>query len=135
MSAGETIKKLREYKHLTQTDLAKRVGYADKSMIAKIEKGQIDLPQSKIFAFAKALDTTPSALMGLDGVSPNSMTITNPNEIQIIENYREASETTRKAINTLLNLENLNDKYKLPFQSTIRYKMYRFDTLICLNST
>lgn len=110
MSAGETIKKLREYKHLTQTDLAKRVGYADKSMIAKIEKGQIDLPQSKIFAFAKALDTTPSALMGLDGVSPNSMTITNPNEIQIIENYREASETTRKAINTLLNLENLNDR-------------------------
>lgn len=125
MSAGETIKKLREYKHLTQTDLAKRVGYADKSMIAKIEKGQIDLPQSKIFAFAKALDTTPSALMGLDGVSPNSMTITNPNEIQIIENYREASETTRKAINTLLNLENLNDKYKLPFQSINRYKMYR----------
>ena len=110
MSAGETIKKLREYKHLTQTDLAKRVGYADKSMIAKIEKGQIDLPQSKIFAFAKALDTTPSALMGLDGVSPNSMTITNPNEIQIIETYREASETTRKAINTLLNLENLNDR-------------------------
>ena len=110
MSAGEIIKKLREYKHLTQTDLAKRVGYADKSMIAKIEKGQIDLPQSKIFAFAKALDTTPSALMGLDGVSPNSMTITNPNEIQIIENYREASETTRKAINTLLNLENLNDR-------------------------
>lgn len=125
MSAGETIKKLREYKHLTQTDLAKRVGYADKSMIAKIEKGQIDLPQSKIFAFAKALDTTPSALMGLDGVSPNSMTITNPNEIQIIENYREASETTRKAINTLLNLENLNDKYKLSFQSINRYKMYR----------
>ena len=79
MNAGEIIKKLREYKHLTQTDLAKRVGYADKSMIAKIEKGQIDLPQSKIFAFAKALDTTPSALMGLDGVSPNSMTITNPN--------------------------------------------------------
>lgn len=104
MNAGEIIKKLREYKHLTQTDLAKRVGYADKSMIAKIEKGQIDLPQSKIFAFAKALDTTPSALMGLDGVSPNSMTITNPNEIQIIENYREASETTKKAINTLLNL-------------------------------
>ena len=110
MNAGEIIKKIREYKHLTQTDLAKRVGYADKSMIAKIEKGQIDLPQSKIFAFAKALDTTPSALMGLDGVSPNSMTITNPNEIQIIENYREASETTKKAINTLLNLEDLNDR-------------------------
>ena len=104
------IKERRNRLNLTQTDLANKLGYADKSMIAKIEKGQIDLPQSKIFAFAKALDTTPSALMGLDGVSPNSITITNPDEIQIIENYREASETTRKAINTLLNLENLNDK-------------------------
>ena len=83
------IKERRNKLNLTQTDLANKLGYADKSMIAKIEKGQIDL---------------------LDGVSPNSMTITNPNEIQIIENYREASETTRKAINTLLNLENLNDR-------------------------
>ena len=86
------IKKRRNKLNLTQTDLANKLGYADKSMIAKIEKGQIDLPQSKIFAFAKALDTTPSALMGLDGVSTNSMTITNPNEIQIIEKLLKQHE-------------------------------------------
>lgn len=51
---------------MTQTDLAKKLGYADKSMIAKIEKGAVDLPQSKIIAFAEALDTTPSELMGWD---------------------------------------------------------------------
>lgn len=33
-------------------------------MIAKIEKGQVDLPQSKIIAFADALETTPGLLMG-----------------------------------------------------------------------
>jgi repressor LexA len=33
-------------------------------MIAKIEKGQIDLPQSKIEQFAEALNVSPSQLMG-----------------------------------------------------------------------
>lgn len=60
----ENIKKERKKLKLTQTELAKRLGYADKSMIAKIEKGQVDLSQSKIIAFAEALETTPGNLMG-----------------------------------------------------------------------
>lgn len=51
---------------LTQTDLARALGYADKSMIAKVEKGLVDLTQSKILAFAEALRTTPGELMGWD---------------------------------------------------------------------
>lgn len=58
------IKKRRNELGLTQAELAKRMGYADKSMIAKIEKGQVDLQQSKIVAFAEALSTTPAYLMG-----------------------------------------------------------------------
>lgn len=60
----KNIKNRRIELHLTQSDLASKMGYADKSMIAKIEKGLVDLPQSKIFAFAKVLETTPSELMG-----------------------------------------------------------------------
>lgn len=62
----KNIKKYRNKLGMTQTDLAKKMGYADKSMIAKIEKGAVDLPQSKIIAFADALNTTPSELMGWD---------------------------------------------------------------------
>lgn len=58
------IKKQRLALGMTQTELAKKLGYADKSMIAKIEKGVIDLPLSKIELFADALDTTPGDLMG-----------------------------------------------------------------------
>ena len=58
------IKKRRNELGMTQTDLAKKMGYADKSMIAKIEKGLVDLSQSRIVAFAEALSTTPAALMG-----------------------------------------------------------------------
>lgn len=60
----KNIKDRRTELKMTQTELAERLGYADKSMISKIEKGEIDLPQSKIIAFAKALRTTPSKLMG-----------------------------------------------------------------------
>ncbi len=60
----KNIKERRTALHLTQSELADKMGYADKSMIAKIEKGLVDLPQSKIIAFAKALETTPADLMG-----------------------------------------------------------------------
>lgn len=62
----ENIKKHRLSLGLTQTELAHKLGYADKSMIAKIEKGQVDLTQSKIMAFAKVLGTNPGDLMGWD---------------------------------------------------------------------
>lgn len=60
----ENIKNRRLELGLTQSQLAEKMGYADKSMIAKIEKGQVDLTQSKILAFAKALNMEPADLMG-----------------------------------------------------------------------
>lgn len=65
----KNIKSRRTELHLTQSELADKMGYADKSMIAKIEKGLVDLPQSKILAFAEALETTPSYLMGWESLS------------------------------------------------------------------
>lgn len=55
---------------LSQDELAKRMGYISRSSIAKIESGDNDIPQSKIEAFAKALDTTPSYLMGWNEEKP-----------------------------------------------------------------
>lgn len=60
----ENIKLRREALGLSQDELAKRVGYTGKSMISKIESGQVDLPYSKILAFAEALETTEPALLG-----------------------------------------------------------------------
>lgn len=60
----KNIKKLRLEQGLSQEGLAKKVGYTDRSSIAKIEKGEFDLPQSKIFAFADALGVSVPELMG-----------------------------------------------------------------------
>ena len=40
---GSKIKELRKERNLTQTDLAKSLGYSDKSVISHIEKGDADL--------------------------------------------------------------------------------------------
>lgn len=62
----KNIKRLREEKGLSQDALAKLTGYTDRSSITKIEKGQVDLQQSKIELFAKALGTSSRELVGWD---------------------------------------------------------------------
>lgn len=66
MDTYENIRYLREQHGMSQEALAEKVGYRDRSSIAKIEAGLVDLSQSKIAAFASVLGVTPSQLMGLD---------------------------------------------------------------------
>lgn len=49
---GLKIKTLRTQNHLSQTELALKAGYKDKTAISKIEKGLVDLPQSKLLLFS-----------------------------------------------------------------------------------
>lgn len=63
-AVGTNIKKRREDLGMTQEELAKKLKYKSKSTINKIEMGINDITQSKVVAFAKALGTTPSFLMG-----------------------------------------------------------------------
>lgn len=68
MEIYDNIRRLRTEKKMSQQELAEKTGYTDRSSIAKIEHGEVDLPQSKIVLFAKALKTTPGELMGDDGI-------------------------------------------------------------------
>ena len=60
----DRIKSRRIELGLTVEELAHKMGYKDKSSISKIENGKADIPQSKIAAFADALETTTAYLMG-----------------------------------------------------------------------
>lgn len=64
MTFGEKILKIRTERGMTQEELAKRLGYRSRSSIAKIEKGERDVPRRMIGDLARALGTDPSALMG-----------------------------------------------------------------------
>lgn len=63
---GERIKNRRKALNMSQDDLAKKLGYKSRSSINKIERDASGLPQTKIAAIARALDTTPSYIMGWD---------------------------------------------------------------------
>lgn len=64
MTIGERIKQRRDELKMSQEELATKLGYKSRSSINKIELGQQNLTQSKIAAIAKALETTPSYIMG-----------------------------------------------------------------------
>ena len=78
MELHEMIRHLREERGLSQGVLAEMVGYRDRSSIAKVEAGKVDLSQSKIAAFATALGVTPAYLMG---IKENSSEMTLPSNI------------------------------------------------------
>ena len=62
----KNIKARRLELKMSQDRLAELTGYKDRSSIAKIEKGEVDLAESKIREFAKALKITPQELLGWD---------------------------------------------------------------------
>ena len=131
----KNIKLIREELEMSQDDLAKLTGYTSRSSIAKIEKGEVDLPQSKIALFASALNTTPGALMGLTEADSSSHLI---DEIRIgignrIKELRLKENLSREALaikigvtpSAIANYENAVSAPK----AEIMYKL--FDTLQC----
>lgn len=98
MTIYDRIKELRLQLKLSQSDLARKLGYKGGSMITKIESGQVDISQKKVLAFARALDTTPAYLMGWTsdprgmadspgdaGLSDDTLT---PDETRLVSAYR-----------------------------------------------
>ena len=60
----ENIKNFRIAKGWTQEELCQKMGYKEKSIISKIEKGKVDLQRSKIEEFANVFGVSPARLMG-----------------------------------------------------------------------
>ena len=92
MTTYEKIKALRQQKRLSQDELARLTGYNDRSSIAKIEAGKVDLSESKIISFARALDVSPSFLMGISDNPPLPSLSLTPAEQQLVSDYRSLNE-------------------------------------------
>ena len=91
------IRKFRKENRMSQEELAKKVGYTDRSTIARIEKGEIDLPQSKIALFARALGVSSSVLMGNTGLTAAPSDLS-PDEREVLEAYRSLNDSGRKKL-------------------------------------
>lgn len=87
----ENIKRYRMAAKLSQAELAKRTGYTDRSSIAKIEKGLVDLSQSKIKQFAEALGVTQGDLMGWESGDAENSTMTIGNLFEYLRKQKQLS--------------------------------------------
>lgn len=61
---GNRIKTLREKLGLSQEELARRVGYTDRSSVAKVESGDVDIRAGKLKDWAMALGVSVGFLLG-----------------------------------------------------------------------
>ncbi len=115
MELYKTIRARRIALRMTQQELAARLGYKSTSTIAKIEAGVNDIPQAKIVAFARALATTPGALLSLGnercGVSEKNIFLT-AQEQALIEKYRKLNEAGKEYIDEQLDFALGRGKYK-----------------------
>jgi transcriptional regulator with XRE-family HTH domain len=111
---GNKIKMLRAQQFMTQEELAKKVGYSSRTTINKVETGIIDLSQTKIMDFAKALNTTPVFLMGLE------------NQKILVDKINADKPATQNKYIIKASTPPINAKYELAYiyscKSQIRHK-------------
>lgn len=86
----KNIKALRKQHNMSQEELAYKTGYTDRSSIAKIEAGDVDLPQSKIQLFADVFHVTPQYLMGYTD-DKVSVKLPHPESVRTIPVYSSLS--------------------------------------------
>ena len=101
----KNIKRERIEKGMSQEELARKVGYADKTMISRIENGKIDLTQSKIEEFAKVFGVTAGYLMGWDVPRTDTLMEIEENTSEakeLFERYKNAIPEIQKAVDSLL---------------------------------
>lgn len=103
MEFANRIKFYREQLELSQLDLAKRMGYKNKSSISRAENGS-DIKPKTLVKYAKALNCTVEDLMGIDSPKNNvdyGATLANSVEDKELRNmieYYSALSDAEKAI-------------------------------------
>ena len=108
MNSYEKIKALRIQRKMSQETLAKLTNYSDRSTIAKIEKGKIDLSENKIKIFAQALGTTPAYLMGW--IEEDNNKETNALKIPVLGNVAAGIPIT--AVEDILDYEEVPSSWQ-----------------------
>jgi transcriptional regulator with XRE-family HTH domain len=113
MKLYENIKNRRKELNMTQEKLAELLGYTSKAMISKVEKGQVDLPVSKVEEFAAALRTTTYELMGWKILDDSSKRLNlNNEEMDLLNKYRKLNSEHKGYITDQIDMYLSGPAYK-----------------------
>lgn len=108
----QNIKKYRVAREWSQAELAQRVGYADKSMISRIENGKVDLQLGQIKKFAEVLGVTPGELLGRDGVENDIQLLAIQVADRVLEPYRAGHPGLQNDGKTIIITKKYSDEEK-----------------------
>lgn len=111
MTKGDRIKQLREMIGMTQSELAEKSN-TTKQSIYKYEQNIVtNIPSDRIEDIAKALGTTPQAIMGWDVPEELSISLTTK-EQKLIDNYRSLNDEGQQTVCNLVEGLIISGKYK-----------------------
>lgn len=97
----KNIKSRRIELEMSQQELSSLVGYSGKSMISKIERGEVDLSQTMIQKFADALRTTPGELIGYEDEKPDVPEFDH-DHLELIDLYSKLTKDQKQTVMNLL---------------------------------
>lgn len=106
---GDKIKERRIELGLSQLELAKRMGYTNKSTISKIENNLLDISQKRIKEFSECLQTTIPYLMGFEEANVEMQVelgeINDQREryLSMYERYMTLNEGQKELVNNLVD--------------------------------
>ena len=105
----ERIRALREQKEMSQAELAILAGYKDRSSIAKIEAGKVDLPKSKIEAFARIFSVSQTFLINGEEEAPAADALQDPGK-DFFTHFRAAyNNYSDKQIEFMQSISRMSD--------------------------
>lgn len=100
MDIYDRIRFLREQRGMSQDELAKKIGYKDRTAVSRIECGQRQVKQSMIVKLAEALQTTPAYLMGWEEEETISA-----EDRALLAAYHRSGDGIQEAVRVLLGLK------------------------------
>lgn len=102
LGVGERIKKRRIALGLSQTDLAKRMGYTNKTTISKVENGRDNITTDRVRKFADALHCSTSYLMGWEELEDNDIPEYDTKDAECLALFSKLTETQKDNILNLM---------------------------------
>lgn len=97
ITIADRIKDERIKKHMTQLQLAQKMGYKTKSAVSILESSGDNITNKTVKRAAKALDVSEAYLMGWEESILSDVNLT-PNEQLMIDRYREIPEEKKSEI-------------------------------------
>ena len=106
MTVGARIKNIRESKGMSQDELAKRMGYKDRSSISKIEKASDDnITLDSVQKFSEVLNCSPLFLMGWgeeNNESESQVSGNTEREKKFINLFEQLDEDQQKLVQNMI---------------------------------